>query len=42
MQQLQVNGHFVAIATGRAHYKARRFMEESHCTTWSAAAVGRW
>ena len=28
LQQLQANGHFVAIATGRAHYKARRFMEE--------------
>lgn len=28
LQQLQENGHFVAIATGRAHYKARAFMEE--------------
>ncbi len=25
---LEQNGHFVAIATGRAHYKARPFMEE--------------
>lgn len=28
LQALQDNGHFVAIATGRAHYKARPFMEE--------------
>lgn len=28
LNQLQANGHFVAIATGRAHYKARSFMEE--------------
>ena len=25
---LQANGHFVGIATGRAHYKARNFMEQ--------------
>lgn len=28
LQKLVDNGHFVAIATGRAHYKARNFMEE--------------
>ena len=28
LKELQDNGHFVAIATGRAHYKARYFMEE--------------
>lgn len=28
LKELQENGHFVAIATGRAHYKARKFMEE--------------
>lgn len=28
LKELQNNGHFVAIATGRAHYKARNFMEE--------------
>ncbi|GCF92732.1 putative phosphatase YkrA [Enterococcus florum] len=28
LEQLQANGHFVAIATGRAHYKAAPFMEE--------------
>ncbi len=28
LKQLQANGHFVAIATGRAHYKARAFMDE--------------
>lgn len=28
LTELQKNGHFVAIATGRAHYKARAFMEE--------------
>ncbi len=28
LKQLQENGHFVAIATGRAHYKAISFMEE--------------
>lgn len=28
LQQLQEHGHFVAIATGRAHYKARPFMEQ--------------
>ena len=28
LKLLEENGHFVAIATGRAHYKARRFMEE--------------
>lgn len=28
LQKLQEEGHFVAIATGRAHYKARPFMEE--------------
>ena len=28
LQKLQQAGHFVAIATGRAHYKARTFMEE--------------
>lgn len=28
IQQLQEQGHFVAIATGRAHYKARPFMEQ--------------
>lgn len=27
LQELQKAGHFVAIATGRAHYKARPFME---------------
>ena len=27
MNELQKAGHFVAIATGRAHYKARKFME---------------
>lgn len=27
LDELQRNGHFVAIATGRAHYKARGFME---------------
>lgn len=27
LQELQEAGHFVAIATGRAHYKARPFME---------------
>lgn len=27
LDQLQANGHFVAIATGRAHYKARPIME---------------
>lgn len=27
---LQKKGHFVAIATGRAHYKARPFMEQVH------------
>lgn len=26
--ELEANGHFVSIATGRAHYKARGFMEE--------------
>lgn len=28
LRELELNGHFVAIATGRAHYKARNFMEE--------------
>lgn len=28
LNELQENGHFVAIATGRAHYKAVPFMEE--------------
>lgn len=28
LKELVDNGHFVAIATGRAHYKARNFMEE--------------
>lgn len=28
LKQLQENGHFVAIATGRAHYKAISFMED--------------
>ena len=28
LRQLENNGHFVAIATGRAHYKARSFMDE--------------
>lgn len=28
LQKLQEEGHFVAIATGRAHYKAIHFMEE--------------
>lgn len=28
LQMLEENHHFVAIATGRAHYKARQFMEE--------------
>ncbi len=28
LRKLEENGHFVAIATGRAHYKARAFMEE--------------
>ena len=28
LNELVANGHFVAIATGRAHYKARGFMEE--------------
>lgn len=27
LNELQKAGHFVAIATGRAHYKARKFME---------------
>lgn len=30
LDELQKNGHFVAIATGRAHYKARPFMESVH------------
>lgn len=25
LQRLEENGHFVAIATGRAHYKAEKF-----------------
>lgn len=28
LRKLEENGHFVAIATGRAHYKARQFMNE--------------
>lgn len=28
LDELQKQGHFVAIATGRAHYKARNFMED--------------
>lgn len=28
LQALETNGHFVGIATGRAHYKARPFMEK--------------
>ena len=28
LKELVDNGHFVAIATGRAHYKARNFMQE--------------
>lgn len=28
LKKLQDNGHFVAIATGRAHYKAINFMRE--------------
>lgn len=28
LQKLQENGHFVAIATGRAHYKAIHFLQE--------------
>ena len=28
LRKLELNGHFVAIATGRAHYKARKFMDE--------------
>lgn len=28
LRELEANGHFVAIATGRAHYKARSFMDE--------------
>lgn len=30
LDELQKQGHFVAIATGRAHYKARAFMESVH------------
>lgn len=30
LDKLQANGHFVAIATGRAHYKAKAFMDEVH------------
>lgn len=28
LHKLKENGHFVAIATGRAHYKARKFLDE--------------
>ena len=28
LDELKQNGHFIAIATGRAHYKARGFMDE--------------
>lgn len=28
LHALEQNGHFVAVATGRAHYKARKFLEE--------------
>lgn len=28
LKQLEANGHFVALATGRAHYKAYKFMEQ--------------
>lgn len=28
LHELEKNGHFVAIATGRAHYKARKFMND--------------
>ena len=28
LKELEANGHFVAIATGRAHYKARKFLDE--------------
>ena len=27
LKKLEENGHFVAIATGRAHYKARKFTD---------------
>ena len=27
LTRLEENGHFVAIATGRAHYKARKFTD---------------
>ena len=30
LQKLEEAGHFVSIATGRAHYKARPFMEKVH------------
>ncbi len=29
LERLEANGHFVAIATGRAHYKARKFTESN-------------
>ena len=31
LNRLEENGHFVAIATGRAHYKARKFTESNGC-----------
>ena len=30
LMKLQEAGHFVSIATGRAHYKARAFMDSIH------------
>ena len=36
LTRLEENGHFVAIATGRAHYKARKFTDANgeHGMLW--------
>ena len=39
LQRLEENGHFVAIATGRAHYKAQRQMV---LKIWSAMEEMDW
>lgn len=39
LNRLQDAGHFVAIATGRAHYKQGALWKLSGYTIWSAAEV---
>ena len=42
LHQLEKNGHFVAIATGRAHYKAEKFTKAKDFPTWCAMEDMAW